>query len=306
MNLKNSSIRLRTIECLQDVVTTIMPQLNNELKCKLRPQERLLWAELQKLTWLEGNWYRPHHNFIVTATMNQFCQQNPIFGRGFLMSLAMLHDIGYTKLQIAKQGQDWNSVEKRKAHMKFGAEMYKEIIEQMEQEGTYSINRFDFDEEDGPWPTIEMGVEIIGTHDNPYIGEELPNISFAHILRDMDRLYVCSFSSFVKDYINYLDKEQGLTPLDFVQRTVYYFIQPEDQNPLQTLMPNLTSQFKEEKFEAYYTDFAFRLWQQQIYARGEETAKHDMFSMDLNDFQAFARIQLLKESKLILNAKYNV
>ncbi|MFH1455969.1 MAG: hypothetical protein ABIF40_03400 [archaeon] len=301
MNIKTKKSRLEVIETLKNVVDSLMPEFNTRLVQKLRPQERRLYQRLGEITFDEGNWYRPHHNFIVTAAMNQICRKNSFLRREALMSLAMLHDIGYSRLKINIQGADWESADKRIAHMVEGAHMYREIMVDMHKNGKYHLNPIRLDDfDDGPYSSIEDCAHIVAVHDNPYIGKTIDKPDGLH-LRDADRLYVCSFSSFVKDYLNYLDKEMKLTAEQFVQRRAYSFIRPEEQNPLFLIMPDRPEQFYEKKYEPFILEHPKKLWTQQIMDRGFEVRCNRMFDMDIQEFKYYAEKELQREAEQFLS-----
>jgi len=301
MNIKTRKDRLEVIETLKNVVDSLMPELDARLIRKLRPQERKLYAKLNEITFDEGSWYQPHHNFIVTAAMDQICRTNPTLHREPLMSVAMLHDIGYSGLKVSMQGADWKSADKRKAHMAKGAEMYRDIMVEMSKNGEYHLNPLRLDDfEDSTYSDIEDCAYLVSIHDNPYIGKTIDKPE-GLFLRDADRLYVCSFSSFIKDYLNYLDKEPRLKAEQFVQRRVYSFIKPEEQNPLFLIMPDRPEMFREEKYEPFTLEHPKKLWTQQIKDRGFEVRCHRMFDMDLGEFKHYAKKEMLREAKQFLS-----
>jgi HD superfamily phosphodiesterase len=112
-----------------------------------------------------------------------------------LVVAAVLHDIGYAGLKIpgTLEGAKWDSKDVRETHMAAGAEMSKKYLRELQAEGALELTS----------ERIEKLVEIIATHDNPYIGKPL-NEQEALLHRDADRAFVISAVSFWKDYLAYL------------------------------------------------------------------------------------------------------
>jgi len=118
-----------------------------------------------------------------------------------LVLAAMLHDICYSGLTIpgTLQGAAWEAHDMRQQHMRLGASMSDEFLTRLITAGESLTEE-----------RKDQLVEIIRTHDNPYIGIPLTNKdSLLH--RDADLAFVVSAASFWKDYLAYVSQPRGLS-----------------------------------------------------------------------------------------------
>jgi hypothetical protein len=106
--------------------------------------------------------------------------------------VAQLHDVGYAAIAIYStlQGMAWQNRDTRQAHMEASREMSRAKLEDLRLRGDISI----------PQSRVEKLLEIVATHDDPYLGRPLCDFeALAH--RDADRTFVISCVSFWKDFI---------------------------------------------------------------------------------------------------------
>ena len=118
-----------------------------------------------------------------------------------LVLAAILHDVGYAGLKLpgTLSGSAWDTKDARESHMAASAVMSRTFLIDLRDRGAVELS----DER------IDKLVDIIATHDNPYIGKPLEDTE-ALLHRDADRAFVISAVSFWKDYIAYLSDERKM------------------------------------------------------------------------------------------------
>lgn len=200
--LLSRSLEMREILLLslQEATNQAIPQCASILDAQLSPVERHVFTWVNGHNFIDGSWYRPFHNLVVSQAMIGICQHTGA-SRDLVLA-AMLHDIGYAGLNIpgTLQGAAWDSKDIREKHMIAGATMSKRFLTQLRATGA-----LDLDEE-----RIDKLVEIIATHDDPYLGRPLKERE-ALLHRDADRAFVISCVSFWKDYLAYLSDSKHIT-----------------------------------------------------------------------------------------------
>jgi hypothetical protein len=204
------------LSSLEEATSRAMSTCEAVLLEKLSPLEQRVFSFVTEHAFVDGAWYRPIHNVVVPLAMIEICE-----GTGAsrdLVLAAMLHDIGYAGLKIpgTLEGTKWDSKDVRETHMAASAQMSKTYLDKLRKEGTLALSS----------ERVEKLLEIIATHDNPYIGKPLTDEE-ALLHRDADRAFVVSAVSFWKDYLAYLSDpkhikrfaEAGvtLTPHAFLQ-----------------------------------------------------------------------------------------
>ncbi|HIH17496.1 MAG TPA: HD domain-containing protein [Nanoarchaeota archaeon] len=280
MDIRDSEQRHEMLESLIAVTDFLTPAFSERLKSRLNDKEKLLYEAVEGVTFAEGNWYRPHHNFIVTASMLSLCFWEGL-DRNVLMPAAILHDIGYSALKISKYGADWNSRDKRIAHMEAGAVMAADILK-----GTASMPA----EVDGV-ERVEEIVEIIRTHDNCYIGEPYETDNQLYH-RDADRLYVMSFSSFYKDFLNYLDTGKITSVEDYLLgRGLSFYNESKEE---------VVEESGNYKYIPFTLMTAKRLGDEQFRQRTEEI-NQGVIDMHPEHFAKYSKDRLLLEADWILS-----
>ena len=290
MDIHDETEREEILNALKEAVEEVTPGFTSRIKEHLTEEERAIFEEVEKLTFKEGNWYRPHHNFIVTTAMLVFCLSENL-DRKILIPAAILHDIGYAAMKIGMRKADWQGKGMRVAHMKAGAEMAKEILQRLNKDGKISL-------------TAEQDeiIEIIATHDNCYIGKPYTtNKQKFHL--DADRTYVVSFSSFYKDLLNYLDIVKVKDAEDLLlNRVAFFFFSPEE-NPIQDTHPlDLERRRKNEGEHKILPNLGMAreisIWQFQ---QRREELQNRIFELSLNDFRDYCKERLKKEADWLLS-----
>lgn len=274
MDMQNLGERHEALEVLIMTTNSLTHSFSERLKPKLNAQEARLYEIVEGVTFKEGSWYRPHHNFIVTAAMLSLCLKENL-DRNVLMPAAILHDIGYSVVEISKYGADWTGKDKRIAHMEAGAVMARGIL------GETGLSLGERDEI----------VEIIRTHDNCYIGEPYSTDNQLYH-RDADRLYVMSFSSFYKDFLNYLDTSKVTSVGDHLSKSSLSFYNENKEDTA------------EESGDYRYIPFtlmsAKRLGDEQFRQRTEEINQR-VIDMHPEHFAKYSKERLTLEADWILS-----
>lgn len=194
----------------------------------LEDEEQIAFTYTESLQFKDGCWYRPIHNIIVPLSMKIILKGNSSINKDLIFA-AILHDIGYSKINIEKtlKGADWENVDKRETHMKAGEMMANNFLS---KENILSDDR----------RTVIK--EIISEHDNPYIGKTFQNQESIYV-RDADLSFVPTAVSFYKDFIAYKAKDKELELEDFLYKRLVNFYDSYYEVPLK--IKNLIN---EEKF----------------------------------------------------------
>jgi len=291
MNIHDEKGRGEILNALRASVEEVTPEFSSRLKEKLTEEEKLLFEEVENLTFKEGNWYRPHHNFIVTTAMLFFCLSENL-NRKVLMPAAILHDIGYAAMKIGMRKADWERKDKRIAHMEAGAELAKEILQRLNKENKINLTAEQIDEIIG----------IIATHDNCYMGKPYTTEN-QKVHLDADRSYVMAFSSFYKDLLNYLDIGKVKDAEDLLLNRVAFFFSTSEENPIQKDYP--LSLERQRSNEGEYRiplnlKSAKILSKEQFHQRAMEI-QNGIFELNLSDFRGYCMERLRKEAEFFLS-----
>jgi len=193
MLLRSDLARARLLSALQGATKEAEDMCKAMLLPNLNVTERELLGWVSFLPFVDGSWYRPIHNLIVPMAMVKICQESG--APRFLVVPAIVHDVGYSAFEVpgTLQGAGWTSKPMREGHQLASKEMSAPVITRLREEEKLRIA----DE------IYEHILEIIATHDNPYIGIPLTD-PLAKLHRDADRSFVISCVSFWKDYLAYL------------------------------------------------------------------------------------------------------
>lgn len=120
-----------------------------------------------------------------------------------LVPAIILHDIGWSTIGEEKN-ISWQRKKMRVKHMKAGAKIAKEILEEV-----------DYDQE-----LIKKIVRLVSTHDNAYLGIT-QNAVEEKLMRDADACFVFTDLSFWKDYhVTNVIKGVRVTPRGFLKKLV--------------------------------------------------------------------------------------
>jgi hypothetical protein len=196
---KHEEMRRMFLSSLEEATRRAMPECEALLIAQLTDLEKKVYSFVRSHNFVDGAWYRPIHNVVVPCAMIVIVERSGA-SRDLVLA-AMLHDIGYAGLKIpgTLEGAAWDTKDVRESHMAASAEMSRRFLREKQESG----------ELDTTAERIEKLVEIIATHDNPYIGKPLSE-SEALLHRDADRAFVISTVSFWKDYIAYLSDKQHI------------------------------------------------------------------------------------------------
>ena len=192
---RNPELRRIFLDVLKGAATSALATCRRELLNDLNSAEQQTFSFVEKHAFNEGAWYRPIHNVIVPQAMISICAHSTA-SRDLVLA-AILHDVGYAGLKIPDtlRGTAWANKDTREAHMAASAVMSRAFLEK---------ENFELSSE-----RIDTLVDIIATHDNPYIGKPLEDTE-ALLHRDADRAFVISAVSFWKDYLAYLSDDKKL------------------------------------------------------------------------------------------------
>ncbi len=196
---KHEEMRRMFLSSLEEATRRALPECEEILLSKLTEFEREVYSFVRSHNFVDGAWYRPIHNVVVPCAMIAIVEK--MGANRDLVLAAMLHDIGYAGLKIpgTLEGAAWDAKDVRESHMAAGAEMSRRFLKEKQESGQLDIST----------ERVEKLVEIIATHDNPYIGKPLTEHE-ALLHRDADRAFVISTTSFWKDYIAYLSDKKHI------------------------------------------------------------------------------------------------
>ena len=196
---KHEEMRRMFLSSLEEATRRALPECEEILLSKLTDFEREVYSFVRSQNFVDGAWYRPIHNVVVPCAMIAIVEKTGA-SRNLVLA-AMLHDIGYAGLKIpgTLEGAAWDAKDVRESHMAAGAEMSRRFLKEKQESGELDIST----------ERIEKLIEIIATHDNPYIGKPLTEHE-ALLHRDADRAFVISTTSFWKDYIAYLSDKKHI------------------------------------------------------------------------------------------------
>jgi len=290
MEFLDFRVRKQALITLRESVDSVTTDLSSRLRTSLTEEENFLYDETERLEFNEGSWYRPHHNFIVTAAMANFCAFEDLDPK-ILMPAAILHDIGYSRVEIDFRNADWQGKDKRVAHMDFGAVMTHEILTRLTKE-----SKVEFTGEQ-----IASIVDIVANHDNCYIGKPYTSDDQLNHL-DADRIYVMAFSSFYKDLFNYLDKEAVEGGDDFLRNRVAFFYSNSDDNPIEYTHPFDPERQKQNEGGhrvPLRLETARSISDAQFLHRSEEL-RNGILELNLKEFGEYCGERLEKEATYLL------
>jgi hypothetical protein len=257
---RNPALLAPTLQALQAAADAAFPLCATILNARLTQTERDILSFVNSQPLSAGSWYRPIHNLIVTMSMIRICESTN--ANRDLVLAAILHDVGYSAVEIpgTLQGAAWDTQDARVAHMAAGRQMSEEHLRRLMDEGQL---RLDDDR-------LTKILDIIATHDNPYLGKPLSG-SEALLHRDADRLFVLSCTSFWKDYVAFLSDSGQREKFTREQ------IEPTPENFLQMRQASFVQDVSNSKshlttFEPMVSDFAKEAVEQQLADRRAEIA----------------------------------
>lgn len=194
------------IKTLQDIVIRIQPKLSQLVRKELSGRD----LDLLEYVFFryyrpdnKGRWYDPYHILLSTRFAVQLAKIPGV--SSLVVPGIILHDIGYSV------------AEDRVGHMREGEILSREILK--------GIGLFNEKE-------IGKIAEMVGTHDNPYIGMPIKDPD-GLALRDADRIFVMSFVSFYKDWVGKRKEKEDFSLQDLYLSRMRSFHQ--DEVPYTTL-----------------------------------------------------------------------
>jgi hypothetical protein len=255
---KNAALLAPTLQALRSAATEVFPVCASIIDKQLSETEQATLSFVNSQPFSEGSWYRPIHNLLVTMAMIRISESRG--ANRDLVLAAILHDVGYAALEIpgTLHGAAWDKRDVRVQHMAAGKEMSEEYLLQLTREGKLSISS----------QRLEKILEIIATHDNPYIGKPLSD-SEALLHRDADRAFVLSCASFWKDYLALLTDPGQLrrfhgANVDATPEALLALRKASFQDDPSSPMRHLTT------FEPMKSEYAQKLVQAQLELRSKE------------------------------------
>jgi len=257
---------MKLIEELKTLVEQKVPEHNKKLEKVLSEEELHTYTKLCEHSFNDNSWYRPAHNFIVTAAMLAICKRDGL-NRKMLMPAAILHDIGYSFMTLDNLKI---SSDERREHCRIGAEQTSNILTELATAGKVSYTA----------PEISTISNIVLTHDNPYLGLPL-NTDLERQHRDADRSFVPSLISYYKDFVKNKKDHASLNPHEFLDRRIAGFYGSPDQNPLQATHPlnRDLAQHNSGGLQVPHTKTAQKIIDQFLISRSKEKSmEHGMDS----------------------------
>lgn len=249
---KNSALLAPTLQALRAAAHAAFPICASILDSYTTEPERLTLSFVHSQPLSDGSWYRPFHNLFVPMAMIRICESSGA-DRDLVLA-AILHDVGYSALEIpgTLQGAAWDKKHARLEHMAASRVMSERHLRQLINDGNLSMSE----------ERLQKILEIIATHDDPYIGKPLSD-SEALLHRDADRLFVISCTSFWKDYLALLSDPTQLKRFDgagveatpealLAQRQLSFVRDPSHSLSTFTLFEPMTSDFAQRLVQLQY------------------------------------------------------
>lgn len=192
MDLNNEQTRNNLNGIMQEVVQLEQQGMDNRLRTHLNPSEEALLDYIRDFKFDGGKWYRPIHDVVCTTTALRIVKADD-FPRDLILP-TIIHDAGYVNFNLDKSTDEaaWEKLNVREQHMYDGALMGNAAFHMLRSGGLIDSS----DERIG-----EL-VSMIAVHDNPYLDRPIVNQE-ARIVRDCDRSYVPSITSWYKDMVSH-------------------------------------------------------------------------------------------------------
>ena len=273
------------MQILKQLVQELAPSFLSKIKKELQEPEQIILEQVIPYYSAGSRFYDLWHIPFSTRFMMALCQAEKL-ERAVFVPAIILHDSGYSKIAQANNAlQKGNiSTDDRVSHMYFGQLVAEEIFQRNNGFGLSKAQQ-------------ERIKALIATHDNPYIGKQLTTRE-EKLHRDADRYYVCSFTSFVKDFLRYVEKEPNLSPEEFMKgRICMFFLEGEikEFGFNKKFLP-LTSDFKKykHKYEPMFTSLGKKEVLLQVQERMKDV-EAGLFQMNKKDFKHYCRKRMNEE-----------
>ncbi|MBI5003337.1 hypothetical protein HZC31_08190 [Candidatus Woesearchaeota archaeon] len=273
------------MQILRQLVQEIAPSFLSQVKKELQEHEQKIWEQVIPYYAEGGRFYDMWHIPLSTRFMIALCQKEKL-ERAVFVSAIMLHDSGYAKItqgnNALKKGNI--SADERISHMYYGQVLAEDLFKK--NKGFGLTKKFQ-----------ERIKALIATHDNPYIGKPLTTRE-EKIHRDADRYYVLSFTSFIKDFLRYLEQDPTLSPNEFMKgRICMFFLESEIQAyGFQEKFTPLASDFEkyQKKYEPMFTALGREKALLQLRERMQDI-EAGLFEMDEKAFAEYCRKRMEEE-----------
>ncbi len=269
---------------LKKLIVELSPEFVEQVKQELTETEKQILKHTLPYYKQAGRFYDMWHIPLSTRFMSDLCKNRNLNRNTFIPTI-ILHDSGYAKIvgnnpNLAKG--NWNA-DTRIAHMHYGQEIAQELF-----------NKYKFNLTNEEKQQIKA---IIATHDNPYINKPLIEEN-EKIHRDADRIYVLSFTSFVKDFLRYKEKNKNTTPEGFLRSRICFFFNKEECEKLDIDVTLKPTKEDFEKYKIRYEPMYSKLGRErnivQLKARIEDI-KNNIFTMGLQEFEVYCRKYMIEE-----------
>lgn len=259
MECKNPEQRNTVLIGMKEILRGLVGDYEQELHDRLAPEEQLIYDTITDARFKGQQYYRPMHNFDVIGSGLVMCYREDL-DRRVLMPAFGYHDIGNAFMDVDEledSGASWEDTDKRISHANLSADKAVELLWSLRLNDMITVGD----------DTIFKVDEIIRGHDGPYTGIPIFNEQ-ARQLRDADRVYVPSWSSYPKDLIAYMNDDrykhlQGLSEEEiqetFLKQRLAFFYPTALENPLQAVLPlepELAQYNEGGRCEPMYTDTA--------------------------------------------------
>lgn len=275
------------MQILKQVVEELAPLFLSRIKKELEEPEQKILEQVIPYYTKGGRFYDLWHIPFSTRFMISICQEEKL-KRAVFVPAILLHDIGYAKIAQGNDNLKNGNVSssERMNHMYFGQEIAEELFEKNNGFGLSKTQQ-------------EQIKALIATHDNPYVGKPLTTDE-EKFHRDADRFYVLSFTSFVKDFLRYKEKNAVLTPEEFLKGRICMFFAESEKKAFyfaQKFLPT-ASDFEKyhPKYEPMFTLFAKKSVFLQLQERIQDI-EAGLFAMNEIAFVQYCRKRMEEEMK---------
>lgn len=273
------------MQILKQLVQKLAPSFLSEVKKELQEPEQKILEQAIPYYVRGGRFYDLWHITLSTRFMIALCKEEKV-ERAVFVPAIILHDSGYSKITETNSAMRKGNInqDERIAHMYFGQEIAEELFQKNKGFGLSKTQQ-------------ERIKALIATHDNPYIGKPLTTEE-EKIHRDADRVYVLSFTSFVKDFLRYLETNPTLDPEEFMKgRVCMFFLESEIKKfEFKKKYTPTTADFEKyhKKYEPMFTSFGKKKALAQVRERMRDI-EAGLFQMDEKAFEEYCQRRMEEE-----------
>lgn len=276
------------MQILKQLVQELAPSFINNVKKELLNSEQKIFEQIIPYYLCGGRFYDPWHIPLSTRFMIALCQKEKL-DRAVFVAAILLHDSGYSKITEENNALTKGDVSNnhRVSHMNLGQLIADELFQKN--------NGFGFSR-----AQQEKVKSLIATHDNPYIGKLLMTNN-EKLLRDADRYYVLSFTSFVKDFLRYIEKDHLFTPEGFMKERICMFFSEPEINTFGFEQKFLPTPSDFEKYHLNYEPMFTSFGKNHVLLQLQERMKDvhaRLFQMDGMAFADYCRRRMKEEMQI--------